>query len=468
MKTFIASDITLRECIKSADFMLTFKEKLEIVKLLDKLHCKIIELPEITNFSTYTLFIKTVASLLQHSRICVPVGLEMSVIDNIGELLKNISCSSLKVNAPVSVVQMEYLCAKKPPVMLKMISEAVAQCKKYCEEVEFSAEDAFRADRAFLKDAISSAINAGATRINICDSEGTSLPSDVEDLIKFIKSDVKNINSVLLSVEIKNQFNMSTSCGIAAIVAGADSMKMSVENYGYPVFEDVVSFIRLKGDTLGISSSLKATESDRILQQIKGIIHPVKTEKPVIKNYAADKISLDNSDDFASVMSEVNNLGYELSPEDQSNVFEAFKRVVEKKDFVGKKELEAIIATSTLQVPETYSIDSYVVNCGNTFAATASINLTKGGKALNGISTGDGPIAAAFVAIDQIVGCHYELDDFQIRAVTEGHEAMGSAIVRLRSNDGKLYSGHGISTDIVGASIRAYVSALNKIAYEEG
>lgn len=462
------ADITLRECGKSPRLSLSFKDKIEIIKLLDKLHCNIIELPEITNETSDELLFKTAASLANHAEICVNVGKNAEKIQSIYECIKNAKRRSLKVSLPVSTVQMEYLCSKKPAMMLQFIEELVSECKKHCDNVEFSAEDAFRADRQFLHSAVETAIKSGATRINICDSEGTSLPYESESFIRDVIANVKNISDVTVSVEFKNQFNMSVSSSVAAILSGAECVRVSVEDYGYPVFDDLINFFRLKGDVLNISTSLKTTESQKLLEQIKNIIHPAKSEGFVSRDTDSSRISLDKNDDFSTVMKEVSNLGYELSPEDQSNVYEAFKRVAYKKDQVGKKELEAIIATSALQVPETYSIDSYVINCGNTFNATASIKLIKDGKSINGISTGDGPIAASFVAIDQIVGCHYELDDFQIRAVTEGHEAMGSAIVRLRSSDGKLYSGHGISTDIVGASIRAYVSALNKIAYEEG
>ena len=117
-------------------------------------------------------------------------------------------------------------------------------------------------------------------------------------------------------------------------------------------------------------------------------------------------------------------------------------------------------------MPDTYTLESYVVNSGNIISATAQITLVRDGEQLRGISIGDGPIDAAFLAIEQIMGHRYELDDFQIQAVTEGKEALGSAIVKLRSN-GVLYSGNGISTDIIGASIRAYINAVNKIVYEE-
>ena len=140
---------------------------------------------------------------------------------------------------------------------------------------------------------------------------------------------------------------------------------------------------------------------------------------------------------------------------------------MQKKTVIGAKELEAIVASSASQVPSTYHLESYNISSSNITTSMANVILTKGDTKLNGIATGDGPIDAAFFAIEQCVGYHYELDAFEIQAVTEGKEALGSTVVRLRS-EGKLYSGTGLSTDIVGASIRAYINALNKIVYEEG
>ncbi|MBO5912784.1 MAG: 2-isopropylmalate synthase, partial [Clostridia bacterium] len=167
---------------------------------------------------------------------------------------------------------------------------------------------------------------------------------------------------------------------------------------------------------------------------------------------------------LTDVCEAVRALGYELSHEDSGKVFEEFKRVAAKKTNIGIKEIDAIVASAAMQVPSTYHVESYVINSGNVINATANIILTRDGEKLCGISVGDGPINAAFLAIEQIIGHHYELDDFQIQSVTEGHEAMGSAVVKLRDGD-KLYSGSGVSTDIIGASIRAYINALNKIVY---
>ena len=141
-------------------------------------------------------------------------------------------------------------------------------------------------------------------------------------------------------------------------------------------------------------------------------------------------------------------------------------QVCEKKGSVGAKEFEALIASSAMQAPSTYHLESYTTNCGNLTSSMSQVTLKCGDEILNGVSTGDGPIDSVFRAIEQCIGYHYELDDFQVQAVTEGKEALGSALVRLRNN-GKLYSGNGISTDIVAASVRAYINALNKIVFEE-
>ena len=169
---------------------------------------------------------------------------------------------------------------------------------------------------------------------------------------------------------------------------------------------------------------------------------------------------------MAAVAKVVENMGYDLSEEDVNKVYEAFRQIADKKEKVSAKELDAIVASAAMQVPSTYKLHTYVITSGNTISATAHIKLTKNGEAVEGVYIGDGSIDAAFKAIESITGCHYELDDFQLQAVTEGREAMGQTVVKLRAG-GKVYSGRGISTDIVGAGIQAYLSALNKIVYEE-
>ena len=177
------------------------------------------------------------------------------------------------------------------------------------------------------------------------------------------------------------------------------------------------------------------------------------------------KEKLSDKTDIETVKKQTERLGYALSHEDLAKVYEEIRRISAKKE-IGDKELEAIIATTALQVPPAYRLVSYLINCGNVIPSLAHVRLEKDGRTLDGVCQGDGPIDAAFKAVEQIIGHHYELDDFQIQSVTEGREAVGSALVKLRS-EGRLCSGQGVSTDIIGASLRAYISALNKIIYEE-
>ena len=211
-------------------------------------------------------------------------------------------------------------------------------------------------------------------------------------------------------------------------------------------------------------------EIQRLTKQIEWITRAKKSATTPfdtgISAGSGAEFSLSSNDSLDEVAKAVAQLGYDLTEDDIAKVYESFSHIASKKA-VSSKELEAIVASVALQVPPTYRLKSFVINSGNLISATANISLDKGDRMMQGVSVGDGPIDAAFLAIEKIIGTHYDLDDFQIQAVTEGREAVGSAVVKLRSSTGKLYSGRGISTDIIGASIRAYINALNKIVYEE-
>ena len=211
-----------------------------------------------------------------------------------------------------------------------------------------------------------------------------------------------------------------------------------------------------RGDQLAVTTGLRTAQLSRSMDQILWMCQTDRRKtSPFDSGVREDSgIFLTMHDSCESVAKAVQQLGYDLSEEDQVKVYEAFMNIASKKEQVSIRELDAIVASSAMQVPSSYQLDSYVINAGNTIASSAHVRLCRDGKLLDGVCLGDGPIDAAFLAIESITGCHYELDDFQIQAVTEGREAMGQTVVRLRSG-GKLYAGRGISTDIVGASIRA-------------
>lgn len=461
MRKISIADMTIRESAMS------FKEKLEVAKQMDKLGVDVIELPQIKDGKTDTLLIKTIAGLVKNSVLACAVGMTTDSVEATWQAAAGAAKPRLQVTLPTSAVQMEYVCKKKPAQMLDMIGELVEACAKKCKDVEFVATDATRSEKEFIYSAVKKAIEAGATVITLCDTAGIMIPDEMKDFVNDIKAAVPEMEKAVISVDCSDELKMANANSFAAAIAGASQIKTTVVGIAAPSLETVAHTIDRRGDAYGVASDIKTTELQRAVKQIFWYAGGEKKSSlfETSEAEASESIKLTESSDITEVIKAVKKLGYELSEDDNAKVYEAFKRVAKKKD-INEKDLEAVIATSALQVPPTYKVVDYVINSGNIITPTAVITLEKNGKELKGMSTGDGPFEAALLAIEQIVGHHYELDDFQIQSVTEGSEAVGNALIKLRAN-GALYSGNGISTDIVGASIRAYVSALNKIVYEE-
>lgn len=465
MKKILITDKTLTALTSP----LSFREKTEIAKQLDKLGVDVIELPPIKNDKADILLVKNIASVVEKTAVSVPVGYSKESVECAAASIRDAKKPVLNVALPVSPAGMEYICTLKPAKMLEKIAELVSFSKSLCEKVEFTALDASRAEKDFLYKAVSAAIKAGADTVTLCDDAGVT---DAEDFSEFIKGAFENtegIKDVNVFVDISDAINMSTACASEALKNGATGIKTTVIESGYVKIENISSFISVKGEKLGVSTGIKTATLKNVCEKLKSIAEKdVTKESPYDGVVRSDEeIELHKNDDFATVAAAVQKIGYELSPEDSAKVYEEFIKVAENKEYFGTKELEAIIAAVAMQVPSTYRLVSYVINAGNIITATANLCIEKDGKALKGVYVGDGPIDAAFLAIEQVVGHHFELDDFQIQSVTEGREAMGQALVKLRSDSGKLYSGSGISTDVIGASIKAYLNALNKIAFEE-
>jgi len=464
MKNIRLSDVTLKQAEG-----LSFKEKIELAKLLDKLGVSVIELVGIQNQKIDSLQIKSIAAVVAGSVIAVPVQLTQESVELTWSALQFAKKPRLQVCAPTSSVQMEYFLHKKPDAMLAAIRATVSACKSRCADVEFVADDATRSDPAFLAQAITAAIESGAATVTVCDTAGTMLPGEFAAFIAGLYAAVPALSEVTLGVSCSNALAMADSCVIAAIGQGAGEIKAAAFGANAASLENVARVLHMRGESIGANSSVNATQLSRTVNQIAWMCQTGRSKSSPFDSGVREEesgIYLTAHDDLSGVMKAALRLGYDLSEEDGKKVFEAFQTIASKKEKVTDKELDAIVASAAMQVPATYILDTYVITAGNTISATAHLKLTKAGNPMEGVSIGDGPIDAAFLAIESITGQHYELDDFQIQAVTEGRGAMGQTVVKLRSN-GKLYSGKGISTDIVGASIHAYISALNKIVYEE-
>lgn len=466
MKKIIVSDSTLRNNSGVSESPLSFKERLEIARTLDRMKIDIIEFSFIENEKIDVLLARTIISFLQHAKLAIPVGFDSAAIDIAKGAIGEGSKARIQIRVPTSPVRMEYVCRQKPAFVLEMIKSLVHKASETGAEVEFVAEDATRAEIPFLISAINSAIENGASVITLSDIEGKMIPEEFSDFVRNAYVAIPALKAAKVAIECSNELSLALAnfaavantqiCEIKCAACAGNTLSVS----------DLTKFVSTRGLETGIESSIRTTEVRRLIAQIDWIINTKKeTAGSPDEANAENGIILRSGDDIATVTAAVAKLGYELSEEDAARVYEEFCRVAEKKD-VESAELDAIVASAALQVAPTYILRSYVINSGNIINSTAQITLEKGGEIYTGVCVGDGPIDAAFLAIEQILCHHYELDDFKIKAVTEGRQALGSALVKLRSG-AKVYSGNGISSDIIGASIRAYINALNKIVYEE-
>ena len=460
MKKIDISDITLKVLSEDRGVSLLFREKTAVASCADSLGADGVELAPIKSLREDKIIYKTISQNVK-GIVSIPTGFTKEDTENAWECVKEAKSPRLQVELPVSTTLMEYTYHLKAEKMIEKIKELVNEAKKYSDDVEFIALDATRADEDFLVNCVSEAEISGANVITICDNSGRALPCEIENLVKKIKDKI----NVKLYVQVSDKLGMAASAAISAVKAGADGLKCSM------ISGDALSMGRISDVFVAREETVKAEtnlKSTRIHAGIDDLLLNIKHETYETENEVSEKkkILLDTESSISQVSQAAEMLGYDLSAEDCNNVLKAVVHVAEKKGTVGAKEFEALIASSAMQAPSTYHLESYSTNCGNLTSSMSQVTLKSNGEILSGVSTGDGPIDSAFRAIEQCVGHHYELDDFQVQAVTEGKEALGTALVKLRSR-GKLYSGNGISTDIVAASIRAYINALNKIVFEE-
>lgn len=455
MKKIMVLDATLKTTIEQ-DLALAFREKLSIAQSLDAMGVNAIELPALTGCKEDEIIYRTIAESVKNATIKIAVGDNQLNIATAYNCVKGAQKVCLQVAMPVSTAQMEYGYHLKALAMQERIVSLVKTAREFSELVEFSALDAFRAEDGFLLSCVKSAVDAGATCVTICDDAGDAFPEDYAKVVSEIKSTCK----VNVLVKPSNKLSLAASCALSAIQAGADGVVTSVcGSYLCPAV--LAEIMRAKKFDLDADCEIDVANVKTITQTICGVTCGQTQE--VSQTVFSGNIETTAS--MSSIAEIIKQLGYELSDADVGKVYEEFKKLSAKKDLIDTKELEAVIASTAMQVPSTYHLVNYVVNSGNIIPATANVTLEKDGEKMTGVSTGDGPIDAAFHAIEQVIGHHYELDDFQVHAVTKGRGAVGSSIIRLRA-DGKLYPGNGVSTDIVGACIRAYINALNKIVYE--
>ncbi|MBO5895967.1 MAG: hypothetical protein J6Q83_01590 [Clostridia bacterium] len=461
MKEIKISDITLKKISEDRAVSLLFREKSAIASCADKIGVEVIEVPAVKAAREDKIIYKTIAQNVQNAIFAIPVGFNTEDIALAWECVKDAKSPRLQVELPVSTIQMEYTYHVKQSKMLEKITELIKAAKAVCGDVEFSALDATRADEDFLIAAVKEAEASGAGMVTICDDAGVSTPDDIAELVAKVKAAV----SIPVYVQVSDKISMAVAAAFAAIKNGADGLKCAMVGKDALLTGKISDAVNACGAQMGTELKLNSTKiHSSIDDMVSDISHDAYDNQKSVSE--GKKILLDSDVTVAQVAQAAAVLGYELSDSDIGNVHKVLKHICEKKGAVGYKEFEAVIASSAMQAPSTYHFETYTTTSSNMSSSMSQVTLKCNDEIICGVSNGDGPIDSVFRAIEQCIGHHYELDDFQVQSVTEGKEALGSALVRLRNN-GKLYSGNGTSTDIVAASIRAYINALNKIVFEE-
>ncbi len=502
MKRIRIFDTTLRDGEQAAGINLNVDEKLEIARQLARLQVDVIEAGFAVVSPGDFQGIKMIAEKVKGPAICslaraVPRDIEMA-----WEAVKAAERPYIHTFIGTSPIHMKYKLRKKPDEVVEMAVAAVKQAAKLCPEVEFSAEDATRSEWDFLCRIFGEVIKAGAKVINIADTVGYSVPEEFGRLVRYVKENTPGIEKVLLSVHCHNDLGMAVANSLAAVRNGADQVECTInglgERAGNAALEEVVMALRTRREYFQAEASGVVTEqiyrTSRLVSALTGTL--VQDNKAVVganafahesgihqdgmlKNPLTYEIMTPQSVGLPSsrlvlgkhsgrhaFRERLEELGYHLGKEELEKAYERFIEVADKKKEITEKDLEALVRGELSQVEDVYSLEYFHVVSGNSTTPTATVRVKNGSRVLQEAACGDGPVDALYHALERITGLGLTLKDYNIQAVTAGKDALGEVTVRVEYG-GRTYGGRGVSTDVIEASARAYMNALNKIAQEE-
>ena len=495
-------DTTLRDGEQSPGMSMNLKEKIEMAKQLERMGVDVIEAGFASSSQEDFLSVKTIAEIVRNCTVASLARASSSDIDRAWEAVKDAADPRIHLFIATSDLHMEYKLKMSRDEVLETAIEMTKRAAGYCQNIQFSAEDATRSDMKFLEKVVRAAIKAGATTINLPDTVGYTTPEEHEEFFRELHRRVPELNGVIASSHCHNDLGLAVANSLAAVRGGARQVECTVngigERAGNAALEEIVMALHVRKNQYGVQTGIETKEimrSSSLLSRITGVKvqpnkaivgdnafaheagihqHGVLAKKetyeimtPASVGLKENNLVLGKHSGKHAFRDRLAELGYSLSAGELDEAFKRFKELADRKKRVYDKDIEAIVAKESVQVPKTFTLASYVINSGNTITATATVALTRDGKQAERVARGDGPIDAAFKAIDKIVGRQLELEDFQINAVSEGEDALGDARVVLASEDGGRFLGRGLSTDVIEASIKAYINAVNKIYYQE-
>ncbi len=497
MRSIKIFDTTLRDGEQSAGINLNVEEKLRVAKQLARLNVDIIEAGFATASPGDFEGIRAIAKAVQGVTVCSLARAVKSDIDRAWEAVREAESPLIHTFIATSDIHMQYKLKKSPEQVLGMAVEAVRHAKSLCPNVEFSAEDATRSDWNFLCKIFGEVIQAGATVINVPDTVGYIIPAEFGRMIRFIKEHTPGIERVRLSVHCHNDLGMAVANSLTAVENGADQVECTInglgERAGNAALEEVVMALktrqenfqaqtRIQSEEIHRSSVLVSTLTGKPVQHNKAIVganafsHEAGIHQDgILKNRLTYEIMTPESVGLSqsqlvlgkhsgrhAVNNRLEELGYNLNETELDRTYQRFIELADKKKEVTDTDLEALVRNEFERV-EVYKLDYLHVSTGNSTIPTATLRLRKDDALIQEAACGDGPIDAIYKAIDRISGITVKLDEYSIRAVTSGQDALGEVTVKVREN-GTAYVGRGLSTDIIEASTLAYIHAVNKIA----
>jgi len=499
-RNILIFDTTLRDGEQSPGCSMNIVEKLEVARALQALKVDTIEAGfPITSVGDFEA-VQTIAGEITDCTVCGLARCVEKDIARAAEALAPARRARIHVFCATSEIHREHKLKRAKDQILKLSVEGTRLARSFVEDVEFSPEDASRTEWGFLVEVVSAVIEAGATTVNIPDTVGYAIPAEFGELIRHLKAKVPNIAQAVISVHCHNDLGLAVANSLAAVRAGADQVECTVngigERAGNAAMEEIVMAMKTRRDLLDVdcrietrkiypTSRLVASVTGLHIQRNKAVIgenafaheagihqhgmiahrETYEIMKPADIGVPSSRLVLGKHSGRHAFKQRTEALGYSLSPEQTDQAFEKFKMLADKKKEVFDEDIEALIGEQIEHVAEVWTVGGVQTTAGSKTTPTATVTLLKEGQAFTDAATGDGPVDAAYEAIQRITGIKLRLKDYSLRAITSGKDAQGEVTIEVE-HDGRTFRTRGVSTDIVEASAMAYLAAVNRIAIE--
>ena len=490
-------DTTLRDGEQSPGVSLNAQEKIEIARQLERLGVDIVEAGFPFSSPGDLEAVRAVAREVRGPSIAALAHANPGAVDAAWEAIKEAAQPRIHVFLSTSDIHMAHQLRKSREEVHDLAVAMVRRAAGYTSDVEFSPMDATRSDPLFLHQLLEAVIEAGATTVNIPDTVGYTTPEEFAQLLQGIFATVPNLDRARVSVHCHNDLGLAVANSLAAVRVGARQVEVCMngigERAGNAALEEVVMGLRTRRDFYRADTDVDTRQiekTSRLVSEFTGMwVQPNKAivganafkhhsgihQDGVLKERTTYEIMdpqsigirgstlvLGKLSGRHALRTRLEELGYTLHDEELDRAFRAFKDLADRKKEINDRDLEALVTHERRAIEEVYRLDSVQVTTGDHIVALATVEMTEpGGAHRTEVGRGNGPVDAVYEAINKIVQLPVELDDFEVRSVTEGNDALGEVTVRLHCG-GRDYMGRGTNTDIIVASARAYVTALNR------